>query len=109
MSLHDVRHALLALTMTAACAIACFTACAPSSGNALCTCDAETEKFDGEQCVATADFTAPACESDDQPVCGCDDANYTSSCAAFTAGVEVQYGGACRTTTGGGDGFDFGW
>lgn len=91
-------------------ALALIGACAAASGDsALCTCDDETEKYDGEQCVASADFTAPACEPDERAVCGCDDLNYTSSCAAFTAGVEVKYAGACRASFGSGSGSGFGW
>lgn len=85
---------------------ALLTACAPSSGSALCIC-ADGEKFDGEQCLAAADFVAPTCEGDDVAVCGCDGAAYSSSCAAYTAGVEVQYAGPCRAAGGGGGGF--GW
>jgi hypothetical protein len=71
-----------------------------SEGNPLCTC-AEGEKFDGNECVAAADFTPSeiACTDDGQQVCGCDETTYTSSCAAQTAGVQVQYGGPCNTTT----------
>jgi hypothetical protein len=85
--------------------------CAASNDNALCTCDYDTEKYDGEQCVAAADFTAPECTVEEASVCGCDGNNYTSTCAAYTAGFEVQYAGACRTSFGGGsdNGGGFGW
>src|SRR5687768_17866115 len=63
-----------------------------SSDSALCTCDSDTEKFDGTACVASADFTAPTCESDDRPVCGCDGANYTSS-----RSEERRVGKECRS------------
>lgn len=88
--------------------------CAPSDSTAaLCTC-AEAELYNGDECVAEADFVAPECTPDDIQVCGCDGANYTSACAAYQAGVEVKYGGACRAGPGGGtgnggDGIDFGW
>jgi hypothetical protein len=82
----------------------------------LCACDAATEKFDEttKTCVAPDKFTAPAtCEDDGAPVCGCDQQNYTSSCAAWTIGVEVQYGGACHAagtgSNGGGGLGGFGW
>ena len=81
------------------------TACAASNDSALCTCAAD-EKFDGEQCVAAADFVAPTCESDDVAVCGCDEAGYSSSCAAFTAGVEVKNAGSCSAPSNSGG---FGW
>jgi hypothetical protein len=83
--------------------------CAASNDSALCTCDYDTEKFDGEQCIAIADFVAPECTVEEASVCGCDDNNYTSTCAAYTAGVEVKYGGACRASFGGGGGGGFGW
>jgi len=78
-----------------------------------CFCDPE-EKFDGTSCVAAADFVAPTCEADDVAVCGCDGAAYTSDCAAFTVGVQVQYAGVCRAdaydgTSGSGGGGGFGW
>lgn len=82
------------------------SACAPSNSNALCTC-AASEKFDGEQCLAAADFVPPACVADDVAVCGCDEVAYASACAAATAGVEVQYRGPCRTSSG--DSGGFGW
>jgi hypothetical protein len=88
-------------------ALALLTACASSSDSALCIC-AAGEKFDGEQCLAAADFVAPTCTPDDVAVCGCDEAAYSSACAAYTAGVEVKYGGPCRAATGGGGG-GFGW
>ena len=52
---------------------------AASNDSALCTCDYDTEKYDGEQCVALADFVAPECTVDEAAVCGCDDNNYTST------------------------------
>lgn len=81
--------------------------CSASNSDA-CFCNYDTEKYDGEQCVALADFVAPECTVDEAAVCGCDDNNYTSTCAAYTAGVEVKYGGACRASSGGGGG-GFGW
>lgn len=100
--------ALLASALFAS-ALFSIGACASgSSGNPLCTC-ASTEKFDGHQCVAAADFVAPTgCTDDGTSVCGCDGKGYTSTCAAYTAGVEVQYGGACHAGAGGGGG-GFGW
>lgn len=84
---------------------------ASSNDNALCFCDYDTEKYNGEECVAAADFTAPECTVDEAAVCGCDDNNYTSTCAAYSAGVEVKYAGACRANSGGGGsgGDGFGW
>jgi hypothetical protein len=92
-------------------ALVALAGCAASSSDA-CFCDYETEKYDGEQCVASADFTAPACTAEEASVCGCDDNNYTSTCAAYTAGVEVRYAGACRASfggNGGSGGGGFGW
>ena len=90
-------------------ALAFVPACSTSSGDPLCVCE-DTEKFNGDACVDAAEFVEPECDDDDVQVCGCDDANYTSTCAAYKAGVEVKYGGACRAGGGGGGGgFDFGW
>ena len=96
-------------------AVAAIEACAPSTGggNPLCTCAADEMYEDTtKECVAPADFVAPDCTDDGQAVCGCDDKGYTSECAAYTAGVEVQYAGACsasHTNGGGGDFGGFGW
>lgn len=92
---------LICVTLIASCS---------ASNSDACFCDYDTEKYDGEQCVALADFVAPECTVDETAVCGCDDNNYTSTCAAYTAGVEVKYGGACRASFGGGGGGGgFGW
>ena len=88
--------------------LAIVASCAGPSRNPLCHC-AVGEKFSGEECVAAAEFVAPTeCVEDALAVCGCDEQGYTSKCAAFAAGIEVQYAGACRppvTSSGGG----FGW
>ena len=54
------------------------------------------QKFDGSNCVASADFTAPVgCTDDGTAVCGCDSENYATTCAATNLGVQVAFVGAC--------------
>jgi hypothetical protein len=106
-------NALFLFGMTAAAlGVGGIVACAASSErpSPLCTCEAE-ELFNGTSCVPAADFEAPAeCSDEGAAVCGCDGRNYTSTCAATSAGVQVAYGGSCRVTTGGGGGGGgFGW
>lgn len=65
------------------------------SASAACTCPT-TQKFDGSNCVASADFTAPVgCTDDGTAVCGCDSENYATTCAATNLGVQVAFVGAC--------------
>ncbi len=103
--------------LRAALALAAFGAlalgCAASHGNsALCTCDSAQLYDDAtKSCVASADFVPPAdgtCTDDGTPVCGCDDQGYTSECAAYAVGVEVQYAGTCHASSFGSGG-GFGW
>lgn len=100
----------LALTIPALLITAfALSACAGAApANALCTCAAD-EKYNGTECVAAASFTAPAnCTPDNVAVCGCDEKGYTSTCAAYAVGVEVQYAGTCHASSGSSGG-GFGW
>ncbi len=84
-----------------ACAVL-LTACRANNSDPDCTCAAD-EKYNGADCVATADFVAPTdCVDDGSPVCGCDASGYTSECAATQQGVQVANVGACASAAGGG-------
>jgi hypothetical protein len=105
-----VKIVLLALVAFVA---ACTVGGPSATDSALCTCSSD-QKYDGttKTCVAAASWTAPAnCTDNGSPVCGCDNANYTSECKAYAVGVEVAYGGSCQAggTSGGGGLGGFGW
>jgi hypothetical protein len=105
--------ALRALSLSAAAIVlagsAFIYACASGdSSNPNCTC-ASDEKFDGDGCVASADFTAPTdCTDDGTAVCGCDGNGYTSECEAYAEGVQVANPGKCSDGSGGSGG-GVGW
>ncbi|HEY4220125.1 MAG TPA: hypothetical protein VGO62_02260 [Myxococcota bacterium] len=106
-----MRFAVVVLFALAS--FACIVGCTlgDNGSNSTCTCDVATQKYDDttKTCVASASFTAPTgCKDDGTAVCGCDNAGYTSECAAYAVGVEVAYAGACSASHNSGGG-GFGW